>query len=162
FNPADLDGTALPPIGAPEAFVEWPAFGSYTIFHFHPDFVTPANTTFTLFASPPAAGFTRLCPGTRACVPQLGSADGLDGIGDRGASPAIFPAIGYAGRLASDPLNTLAQGQTTLFSGTGSQTDTGDRWGDYSDMTVDPVDDCTFWYTQEYYAVTSEFTWRTR
>ena len=36
------------------------------------------------------------------------------------------------------------------------------RWGDYSAMTVDPVDDCTFWYTQEYYATNSSFNWRTR
>jgi hypothetical protein len=36
------------------------------------------------------------------------------------------------------------------------------RWGDYSDMTVDPVDDCTFWYTQEYYSTNSQFNWRTR
>ena len=44
----------------------------------------------------------------------------------------------------------------------GSQSDTSSRWGDYSDMTVDPVDDCTFWYTQEYYATNSSFNWRTR
>jgi hypothetical protein len=49
----------------------------------------------------------------------------------------------------------------TLFAGTGSQTGTS-RWGDYSAMTIDPVDDCTFWYTQEYYATTSSFNWRTR
>ena len=49
-----------------------------------------------------------------------------------------------------------------LFAGTGSQSGTSNRWGDYSDLTVDPVDDCTFWYTQEYYATTSSFNWRTR
>ena len=58
--------------------------------------------------------------------------------------------------------NTLAQGEATLMAGTGSQTDTVNRWGDYSDMTVDPVDDCTFWYTNEYYSTTSSFNWRTR
>ena len=56
----------------------------------------------------------------------------------------------------------LAQGEVTLFSGTGSQTGTSNRWGDYSDMTVDPVDNCTFWYTNEYYSTTSSFNWRTR
>jgi hypothetical protein len=25
------------------------------------------------------------------------------------------------------------------------------QWGDYTSMTVDPVDDCTFWYVNEYY-----------
>ena len=43
-----------------------------------------------------------------------------------------------------------------------SQIGTSSRWGDYSSMTVDPVDDCTFWYTQEYYATDSSFNWRTR
>jgi hypothetical protein len=59
-------------------------------------------------------------------------------------------------------VNTLAQGEGTLFAGTGSQSGTGSRWGDYSDLTVDPVDDCTFWYTNEYYATTTSFNWRTR
>ena len=66
------------------------------------------------------------------------------------------PDIRYAGRLASDPLGTLGQAETTLVTGGGSQTScfggTCTRWGDYSAMTVDPVDDCTFWYTTEYYA----------
>ena len=83
-------------------------------------------------------------------------------IGFSASSASINPQIRYAGRLATDPLNTLAQGETTLFSGTGSQSGTGNRWGDYSALTVDPVDDCTFWYTQEYYATTGSFNWRTR
>src|SRR5437016_858364 len=96
----------------------------------------------------------------------MGSA-AMDGAGDlavgfSASSAAMNPAIRYAGRVSTDPLNTLAQGETTLFAGTGSQTLTNNRWGDYSDMTVDPTDDCTFWYTQEYYATTSQFNWRTR
>ena len=96
----------------------------------------------------------------------MGSA-ALDGVGDlalgfSASSSTIHPQIRYAGRLASDPANQLSQGETTLFSGAGSQTGSSNRWGDYSDMTVDPVDDCTFWYTQEYYATTSQFNWRTR
>jgi hypothetical protein len=84
-------------------------------------------------------------------------------LGFSASSPTMHPAIRYAGRLAGDPTNTLAQGEATLFAGTGSQKDTpNNRWGDYSDLTVDPVDDCTFWYTQEYYQVTSSFNWRTR
>jgi PASTA domain/Divergent InlB B-repeat domain len=83
-------------------------------------------------------------------------------LGFSASSPAMHPAIKYAGRLAGDPANTLAQGEATLFAGTGSQQETNNRWGDYSDLTVDPVDDCTFWYTQEYYASTAPFAWRTR
>jgi N-acetylneuraminic acid mutarotase len=96
----------------------------------------------------------------------MGSA-AMDALGDiavgfSASSSAINPQIRYAGRLAGDPPNTLGQGEATLFAGTGSQTDTVSRWGDYSDMTVDPTDDCTFWYTQEYYATTSSFNWKTR
>jgi uncharacterized repeat protein (TIGR01451 family) len=78
------------------------------------------------------------------------------------SSSTTFPSIRYTGRLAGDPLGTLPQGETTLMSGTGSQTSTSGRWGDYSTMAVDPVDDCTFWYTQEYYALTGASNWRTR
>jgi uncharacterized repeat protein (TIGR01451 family) len=255
--PLDIDGPTLPASGAPETFIGYPASGSYTIYHFHVDFGTPANTTWGIFASPAAAPFTELCSsGTnngRACVPQLGvttTTSGLDGIGDRfihraayrnfgdhesvvstyavcatgpgtcdvagggtgtsgvrwielwnptngpvtvnqestyqpdttwrwlgsaamdrggnmaigfsASSSTINPQIRYAGRLSTDPLNTLAQGEATLFAGTGSQSSTGNRWGDYSSMNVDPVDDCTFWFTTEYYATTSQFNWRNR
>ena len=73
-------------------------------------------------------------------------------VGFSASDATINPQIRYAGRLATDPVNTLAQGEAHLFDGTGSQSGTGNRWGDYSAMTVDPVDDCTFWYTQEYFA----------
>ena len=73
----------------------------------------------------------------------------------------IYPSISYTGRLAGDGNGTLPQGETILLAGGGSQTGTH-RWGDYSMMSVDPVDDCTFWYTQEYYPVTSGWDWHTR
>ncbi|HKP51035.1 MAG TPA: S-layer homology domain-containing protein [Chloroflexia bacterium] len=78
------------------------------------------------------------------------------------SSTTVYPSIRYAGRLASDPAGTFAQGEAELIAGTGSQTGPGGRWGDYSQMNVDPVDDCTFWYTTEYIQVTGERTWRTR
>jgi hypothetical protein len=238
YLPADLDGSTLPPAGAPNTFVTFPGTGNYHIYHFHADFTTPANSTFTSFATPAAAGFTVLCPSTRACVPEP-NGDHLDAIADRpmfrlayrnfgdheslvgnytvsssgvagvrwfelrgvsagpvtvyqestyqpdttwrwlgsvaqdvqgnlavgfsASSSTVFPSIRYAGRLVSDPLNTLAQGEATLFAGLGSQQATSNRWGDYSDLTVDPVDDCTFWYTSEYYpAGSSQFNWKTR
>ena len=83
-------------------------------------------------------------------------------LGYSASSSSIYPQIRYTGRLVSDPLNTMPQGEAHLFDGTGAQTGTSNRWGDYSDMTIDPVDDQTFWYTQEYYASTSSFNWRTR
>ncbi len=78
------------------------------------------------------------------------------------SSSNVWPSIRYTGRLASDPLATLPQGEATLIAGSGSQTSALNRWGDYSMMAVDPTDDCTFWYTQEYYAFTSTAGWQTR
>ena len=238
FIPADLDGSNLPPAGAPNPFQMVGVGSTWPLYRFHVDFATPANSTFILAGTLTPAAFSVIC-GAGACVPQLGIADRLDTLGDRGmfrsayrnfgggrealvgnlsvssggvagirwfelshvtsgtptfvqqstyqpdttyrwmgsaamdgagdlalgfsaSSAAIHPEIRYAGRLATDPASQLAQGETTLFAGGGSQTDTSNRWGDYSDMTVDPVDDCTFWYTQEYYSTTSSFNWRTR
>lgn len=83
-------------------------------------------------------------------------------VGFSVSSAAFNPQIRYAGRLASDPLNTLARGEALLHAGTGSQVGTGSRWGDYSMLAVDPSDNCTFWYTSEYYSATGQFNWRTR
>ncbi|MGB9181958.1 MAG: hypothetical protein WCB68_22195, partial [Pyrinomonadaceae bacterium] len=77
-----------------------------------------------------------------------------------GTSPN-FPSIQYAGRLVTDPVNTLPQAEQLLFAGTGSQT-ANNRWGDYTSMSVDPVDDCTFWYTNEYYVAGDGSNWHTR
>jgi len=65
----------------------------------------------------------------------------------------VFPGIRYTGRLAGDPLGQMTLGEGTIINGTASQTHTNSRWGDYTAMTVDPVDDCTFWYVNEYYTV---------
>lgn len=73
---------------------------------------------------------------------------------------AVMPSIKYTGRRASDPLGTLGQ-EGTFVNGTGVQTGSN-RWGDYSQMAIDPADDCTFWYTNEYYATTGSNNWRTR
>jgi hypothetical protein len=276
FLPSDLDGILPPEPGDPNHFVEYPqpnvipapeaqsrtldVSGQSTlssptppphtsrIWAYHVDWNQPANSSFTLEASVPVAGFTRLCPDKKnpkndgVCVPQLDTTDKLDGMTDQmmfrnayrrfpdhheamlnnftvsansvagivagirwfelrrglrgdwtlhqqrtyqadstwrwmgsiasdnrgnialgfsASSATIHPQIRYAGRLATDPLGMLT-GEQHLFNGTGSQED--DRWGDYSDMTVDPVDDCTFYYTNEYYATTSseETNWQTR
>ena len=70
-----------------------------------------------------------------------------------------YPSIAYSGRLATDPLNTLPQTEVQMVAGSGSQnnfcggaTNPCDRWGDYSAMSLDPSDGCTFWYTNEYYS----------
>jgi hypothetical protein len=71
-----------------------------------------------------------------------------------------FPGIRYAGRLATDPLNELTQGEAELIAGSGAFQ--GVRWGDYSTMDIDPVDDCTFWYTTMYIGVPGLSNWQTR
>ncbi len=241
--PGDLDGSNQPAAGAPNPFTEVGTNPTWKLWRFHVDFGTPGNSTFTLGGNLTPDPFSVICGGG-ACVPQAGTSDVLDTLGDRSmfrnayrhfadghealvgnmtvesngvagirwyeinnatsgtpsfvqqstyqpdntwrwmgsaaqdasgdlaigfsaSSSAINPQIRYAGRLAGDPPNELGQGEATLCGAapdpcTGSQTDTVSRWGDYSDLTVDPSDDCTFWYTQEYYQVTSSFNWRTR
>jgi hypothetical protein len=82
-------------------------------------------------------------------------------IGYSTSSNAQYPSIVYAGRLAGDAPGTLLQGEATLQPGSGSQTHISGRWGDYSMLSVDPLDDCTFWYTNQYYLTTSSASWRT-
>jgi uncharacterized repeat protein (TIGR01451 family) len=55
------------------------------------------------------------------------------------------PSAYYTGRLASDPLGLLPQPEILIRQGLGFTA--SQRWGDYYSMSVDPVDDCTFWYT---------------
>jgi len=77
------------------------------------------------------------------------------------AGASIFPSIRYTARLATDTLGTL-QAEVTMQAGAGSQTGSAGRWGDYSAMEIDPLDDCTFWYTSEYLSTTGPVPWRTR
>ncbi|HZN74104.1 MAG TPA: hypothetical protein VFC00_20750 [Micromonosporaceae bacterium] len=78
----------------------------------------------------------------------------------------VFPGIRYTGRLAGDPLGQMPLGEGTIINGTGVQTTANSRWGDYSSMTVDPTDDCTFWYVNEYYTAAGQASspagWQTR
>lgn len=73
----------------------------------------------------------------------------------------VFPGVRYTGRLAGDPAGLMARGEQTLINGSGSQL-ISSRWGDYTAMHVDPSDDCTFWYTNEYFATSSPNGWQTR
>ncbi|MGA2903456.1 MAG: hypothetical protein ABSD98_06480 [Candidatus Korobacteraceae bacterium] len=90
------------------------------------------------------------------------SRDNVDDVlvGYSESSSAIYPSIAVAGRVYTDPLGTLSP-EVVVVSGTGSQTDTADRWGDYSTVEIDPVDNCTFFYTTEYYPATGTFNWST-
>jgi hypothetical protein len=250
--PSDLDGSILPPSGSPNYFGAIdtsvaPSGNTFQIWKFHVDFITPANSTFGTASQTPNftlsvdTYFWNMCNGSRSCIQQPGTNQGLDGLSDRlmnrlqyrrfadgheslvanhtvgvgsgnnqaavrwyeirnlSTTPTIYqqgtyspssdsrwmgsiamdqsgdialgysvssskvsPSILYTGRLAGDPLGTLPQGEATLIAGSGSQTSTFNRWGDYSMMAVDPTDDCAFWYTQEYYTATSDRGWQTR
>ena len=247
--PADLDGSILPPAGAPNPFIMSGTATTQRIYRMHVDFGTPANTTFTLAATLDPPAFTLACTTTRACVPEP-NGDRLDAIGDRPMFRAAYrrfadghealvgnetvcvanggncnrrhrrrlralvgdqepdvghavdrpvsartsptrPIAGWVARRwtcratwpsatapqarASCPACAIPGGsrpirptpwrraKSTMFAGAGSQSGTSNRWGDYSDLTIDPVDDCTFWYTSEYYPTGStQFNWRTR
>jgi hypothetical protein len=249
--PADLDGSTPPPAGSPAYFFEvddnGPSGDMMSIWRFHTDWTTPANTTFGLSGQPnftlPVDNFSLLpCVnnGSQNCIPQQGSSQRLDSLGDRlmfraayrnfgdheavvlshtvladgtdragirwyevrgvSGTPTIFqqgtyapadgnyrwmgsiamdrmgniglgysiasstmyPSIRYTGRLAGDPLGDLPQAEGQVIAGGGAQTHVAARWGDYSAMSVDPVDDCTFWYTQEYLQTTGMAPWQTR
>jgi hypothetical protein len=77
------------------------------------------------------------------------------------SSSSVYPSIYFTGRVAADTPGSM-EGEQLIVNGTGSQTGGVSRWGDYSAMTVDPVDDCTFWYTQEYIQYTGSLNWNTR
>jgi hypothetical protein len=88
--------------------------------------------------------------------------DGNIALGYSESSGSMFPAVSYTTRMAGDPLGTMPGGEMNCHAGTGAQVSSAGRWGDYSRMSVDPVNDCTFWYTQEYYETTSSFNFKTR
>lgn len=241
--PGDIDGTTPPPAGAPNPIVGFEDnIGTDYIdtWDFHVDWVTPGSSTLTGPTQLVAAPFdTNLCGYSSDCIPQPGTAVGLDSLafymmyrlayrnfgtyqslllnftvdangadhagirwtelrkttgswsiaqqgtfapdadhrwmgsiaqdqngnialGYSVSSTITYPSIRYAGRLATDPLGSLSQGEAVLQAGLGSQTSTSNRWGDYTSMAVDPSDDCTFWYTNEYYSATGATSWKTR
>ena len=78
----------------------------------------------------------------------------------------VYPGIRYTGRLSGDPLGQMTLGEGVIMNGSGHQTTTNSRWGDYTSLNIDPVDDCTFWYVNEYYTLAGQLSsvagWQTR
>ncbi len=74
------------------------------------------------------------------------------------SSSSVFPSIRYTGRRVDDPLGQMTIDEIELIAGSSSQTYIN-RWGDYACMSVDPSDDTTFWFTEEYMKSTK---WGTR
>ncbi len=103
-------------------------------------------------------------PNSDSAYRWMGSA-AMDQAGDIAlgysvSSATNYPSIRYTGRAPTDALGTMAA-EASIIEGSGSQTGYT-RWGDYTSMRVDPSDDCTFWYVNEYYPVTSSYGWYTR
>jgi len=73
----------------------------------------------------------------------------------------VKPSIEYVGRIPTDVKGKM-ESPKLIVAGTGVQQSSSNRWGDYSSMAIDPGDDCTFWYAQEYYTTTGAFNWVTR
>jgi hypothetical protein len=243
FLPSDLDGTTAPPAGEPNFFVDLFSTTALHLFKFHVNFTTPSKSTFTGPTTIAVTAFTEACGGftSLACIPQAGTSDRLDSLGDRlmfrlayrnfgtheslvinhaaktsmaasgvrwyeirspNTTPTVFqhgtltsgstslwmgsiamdklgdmalgfsesgssihPKIAFTGRVPTDPAGTM-EGITIIFAGKGSQTgditNGGDRWGDYTDMVVDPSDDCTFWYVDQYIPANGDFNFNTR
>jgi len=235
--PADLDGSTLPPAGAPNDFVGLADSTHLNLFRFHVDFSHPANSRFTGPTLISVAPYSEICAraSNASCIPQPSPGEHLDGLADRvmfrlayrnfgdheslvvnhtvaggalagvrwyeirdpaapfifqqativdpdvnywlgsiamdktgnmalgfsASSKTVFPSVLVAGRSASDPAGEMF-GPEVLVNGSGVQIQSFKRWGDYSSMSVDPTDDCTFWYTNEYYATTGSFNWSTR
>jgi uncharacterized protein (TIGR03382 family) len=255
--PSDLDGPRPPPAGSPNIVTSFDIVpGSIVqVWRFHVDWATPGNTSLTGPATIPVNTITILCPGTRQCIPQLGTSNKLDALGDRlmfraayrnlggheslvlnhtvdpgggtagvrwyelrnaagqtmgSATPVLqqqgtwapdgnyrwmasvaqdqvgdmamgyshsdptavtgsYPSIRYAARSWNAAAGTIDLSETILRAGDGYQDSAGSpnarpRWGDYTAMSVDPGDDCTFWYTDEYLPASASGTlaWTTR
>ena len=235
--PSDQDGSTSPPSGEPDFFLGLDGSSSslLDLYKFHIDFSNPANSTFTGPAQIGIASYSQACGGG-TCIPQSGTTQQLDSLGDRvmyrlayrnfgdhealvvnhsvasgsstgvrwyeirspNATPTLFqqgtfapdssyrwmgsiamdhsgdmavgysvssssinPEIHYTGRVPGDALGTM-ESEASIINGTGSQTGGLSRWGDYSSMAVDPVDDCTFWYVNQYLAASGSFNWSTR
>jgi hypothetical protein len=237
YLPSDLDGSTLPPAGAPGVFLTLETLSSLRYYSFSPNFANPGSSTLSAPTDIAVASFSEACGGG-TCIPQPGTSQQLDSLGDRpmyrlayrnfgnhdalvvnhsvtagasvgvrwyelrsnaangpfslyqqgtfapdatyrwmgsaamdqagdiaigysASSSSVPPGLRYTGRIATDPLGTMRT-ESILFNGMGSQTGGLSRWGDYSALRIDPSDDCTFWYTNEYLPSNGSFNWATR
>jgi len=237
-----FDGTALPPSGAPNVMISMGGSGVLNTWQFKVN--SWGDTPSATLSGPKTvkvAPFTPACGWGGVCIPQSGTSQKLDSLGDRlmhrfsyrnfgtyesrlvnhtvsvgasrksttagvrwyelrgdpaslsvhqqgsyspdstyrwmgsiaqdksgnialgysASSSVSYPSIRIATRLLGDTLGTLGD-EMTVQAGAGSQLRNLSRWGDYSAMTVDPVDDCTFWYTNQYLKSSGTFNWSTR
>jgi hypothetical protein len=85
------------------------------------------------------------------------------GLGYSISSKTVFPSVFFTGRSFDSNLSPgVLEAETSIFGGSGAQQRNLNRWGDYSSLSVDPVDDCTMWFTTEYLKQNGTFNWSTR
>jgi hypothetical protein len=118
---------------------------------------SPGTGTFSLFQSGTFAPDTASRWMGSIAMDKLGDI----AVGYSVSSSSLNPGIRYATRAPADPAGTLAN-EVIIKSGAGSQLTGLNRWGDYSAMTIDPTDDCTFFYTNEYLKASGTFNWSTQ
>ena len=188
---ADLDGPTLPPAGTPNYVMNF-GTNRLNVWKFSVDWNNSANSTLTGPTVLTTAAFNRGQTGVRwyevrvnSGTPSLyqqgtftngsGTGDGLYrwmgsaamdkagniALGYSVSSGGIRPSVRFTGRGPGDALGTMGA-EFTIQNGTGSQTTGLSRWGDYSSMSVDPDDDCTFWFTNEYLKTNGTWNWSTR
>ena len=240
YLPADLDGSTPPPDGTPAYFMTFETLSSWRTYTIAPNFASSTGTLSQVIPDINVPSFNEACNGG-TCIPQSGTAEQLDSLGDRpmyrlafrnfgdheaivathsvatsgtsgsgvrwyefrmtppsasgafslyqagtfapdsayrwmgsiamdqngdiglaysASSSSIHPAIRHTGRLPTDQLGTM-EAEGSLLEGPGSQTNGLSRWGDYSDIRIDPTDDCTFWYVNQYLPNNGTFNWTT-
>lgn len=236
FLPSDLDGSTPPSDGTPGYFTTFETLSTLRMYKLAPDFSgsSPTGTLTQVTPDISVASFSEACGGG-TCIPQAGTTQTLDSLGDRpmyrtpfrnfgdhwtilmshaaavggvvgerwyelrstggafsvyqqgtyapdatyrwmgsiamdksgdiglgysASSSSIHPAVRYTGRVPTDPAGTM-ETESSIMEGGGSQTGGLSRWGDYSALRIDPSDDCTFWYTNTYEAVSGSFNWST-
>ena len=81
-------------------------------------------------------------------------------LGMSRASTTVFPGVSLTGRLATDPVNTMELSKAAVAGGDVMSVNNSGRWGDYTGMAVDPLDDCTVWFTTDYSKARGD--WSTR
>jgi hypothetical protein len=81
-------------------------------------------------------------------------------VGYSASSGTVFPSLRMTGRVPGDAIDTL-EAENSILAGGGSQNGNVHRWGDYSSMALDPGNDCTFFYTNEYLKTSGSFNWST-
>ncbi len=128
---------------------------------------TAAVRWYELRSTPPGGNFTVFQSGTfqNAKINLWMPSIAMDKTGDiamgmSAASSTVKPTVVYTGRVPTDATGKM-ESPSIVAKGAGVQTAGGNRWGDYSSMSVDGSDDCTFWYSQEYYTTTSSANWAT-